>query len=227
MPAEIKILSAGAVKPGLTKVIEAFQKKTGQKINISFATAPAIVLRIGSAKSFDNVIAPPQVLDELANVGKLSRTEQIAIGRIGVGIMVRAGAPLPQIATVDDFKRCLLTAESLIYNQASTGIYLDALFDRLGGDLKAKSKRYADFAAVLEHVSKGSGREIGFGATTVIIENKTNGIQFAGPLPAEIQNYTTYAAVAVPRGTDESAQAFTRHLASPPARDIFAAAGIT
>lgn len=226
MPVTIKILSAGAVKPGLTKVIEAFQKKTGQKINISFATAPAIVERIGNGESFDIVIAPPQVLDELANSRKVSRTEHITVGSIGIGVLVRNGAPLPQIATVDDFKQSLLSAESLIYNQASTGIYLDALFDRLGGDLKAKSKRYADFAAVLEHVSKGSGREIGFGATTVIIENKTNGIQFAGPLPEEIQNYTTYVAVAMTGDSNKSAQEFACHLASAASRDLLAAAGL-
>ena len=226
--AKINVLSAGAVKPGLLKVVAAFRKEARCEVTVSFATAPAIPARSGSGESFDIVIAPPHVLDELTRAKQLPRAKRISIGRIGVGIMVRDGALLPKIATVDDFKGCLLNAESLVYNQASTGIYLAALFDRLriGAELNAKSTRYADFAAVLQHIRQGRGREIGFGATTVIIENKINGVQFAGPLPEEIQNYTAYAAVAITGNNNESVQGFARSLASPPARDLLATAGI-
>ena len=114
--------------------------------------------------------------------------------------MVREGATLPQIATVDEFKDALLGAESLVYNQASTGTYLETLFDRLGiaAQLAAKTTRYPDFAAVLDHVSNGKGREVGLGATTVIIENDGKGVKFAGPLPEEIQNYTAYESAVRP-----------------------------
>jgi len=225
--AEIKIVSAGAVKPGLSKVIAAFQKETGYEADVLFATAPVIAERIGSGESFDIVVAPPRVLDEL-NMGQLPRPERITIGRIGVGMMVRDGVPLPQIVTVEDFKRCLLSAESLVYNQASTGIYLAALFDRLGigAEVNAKSTRYADFAAVLDHINKGSGREIGFGATPVIIENKITGVQFAGSLSEEIQNYTTYAAVVAASDNTAPAQEFARYLASSAAKSLLSAAGI-
>lgn len=84
----------------------------------------------------------------------------------------------------------------MVYNQASTGIYLEKLFDRLGigEQVKAKTTRYPDAAAVLGHISKGKTNEIGLGATTVIFEAESKGLKFVGPLPAEIQNYTTYAA---------------------------------
>jgi molybdate transport system substrate-binding protein len=229
VPSEIKILSAGAVAPGLAKVVEAFRAETSGTVKISFATAPAILKRIDDGELVDVLIAPPSVLDELANTRKASAATRVSVGRIGVGVMVRGGAPLPKIATVEEFTQSLRSAESLVYNQASTGIYLDALFERLGigAELKAKSTRYPDFAAVRDHVANGQGREIGLGATTVIVENVGKGVKFAGPLPAEIQNYTAYAATIMMTGSaDVSAQEFLRCLTSPAAKSLLAAACI-
>jgi len=153
---EIRVLSAGAVEPGIVKVIDTFRRETGHDVKISFATAPAISKRAGAGETVDVVIAPPAVLDEWVKVGKAAQAERVTIGRIGVGVMVRAGAPLPKIATVDEFKQSLLSAESLVYNQASTGIYLEGLFERLGiaAQLKPKTTRYPDAAAVLRHVRR-------------------------------------------------------------------------
>lgn len=229
MEDELKILSAGAVKPGLSKVIDAFRRESDFAVRVSFATAPAILKKIGGGESVDFVVAPPKVLDALANTGKFPAADRIMVGRIGVGVMVRDGAPLPAISTVDEFKRALLSAESLVYNQASTGIYLQALFDRLGigAALQARSSRYPDFAAVLEHVRRGNGREIGLGATTVIIENRDQGVQFAGPLPEAIQNYTAYAATFTAESDlKQAAQQFMRYLSSQAARSLLSAAGI-
>lgn len=229
MEDELTILSAGAVKPGLTKVIDAFRHESNYEVRVSFATAPAILKKIGGGEPVDLVVAPPKVLDELANTGKFPGADRITVGRIGVGVMVRDGAPLPAISTVDEFKSALINAESLVYNQASTGIYLEALFDRLGigAALQARSSRYPDFAAVLEHVRRGNGREIGLGATTVIIENRDKGVQFAGPLPEAIQNYTAYAATFTEEGNlKQAAQQFMRYLSSQAARTLLATAGI-
>ncbi|MGH7844592.1 MAG: molybdate ABC transporter substrate-binding protein, partial [Candidatus Binatia bacterium] len=133
------------------------------------------------------------------------------------------------VATVDELKRSLLDAESVIYNQASTGIYLEKLFERLGitEELKSKTTRYPDATAVLNHIAKSTGNEIGLGAIAVIIENEELGLKLAGPLPAEIQNYTTYAAAVLPGGAEpEAARQFLRYLATPSAKAALAAAGI-
>jgi molybdate transport system substrate-binding protein len=229
MPTEIKILSAGAVKPGLTKVIDAFQRETVHEVKVKFATAPAILKQIGEGALVDIVIAPSAVLDELGKLNKVSHKDRVIVGRIGVGVMVRDGATPPRIATVDEFKEALGSADSVVYNQASTGTYLEALFDRLGiaAQLAAKSTRYPDFAAVLDHVARGKSGEVGLGATTVIIENAGKGVKFAGPLPAEIQNYTEYCATLMANGTAKTAalQLFS-YLASPTSKSLFAAAGI-
>jgi len=229
MPAKITILSAGAVKPGLAKVIDAFRSETDHEVTISFATAPAIRKQLGGGEAFDLVIAPPDLLDELASCGKAEIGDRVTVGRIGVGVMVRDGAPVPKIATVDEFKQSLLNAESIVYNQASTGIYLESLFDRLGisAQLKAKTTRYPDFAAVRDHVSNGKGSEIGLGATTVIIESANKGLKFVGPLPAEIQNYTTYAAtIMADSAAGNAALSLLRYLTSAKAKAMFTTAGI-
>ena len=225
----MKILSAGAVKPGLTKVIDAFRHDTGCAAEVSFATAPAILEKINASETVDIVVAPQNALDQLAKAGRIPAADRVTLGRIGVGVMVRAGASLPRITSVDEFRDSLLGAESIVYNQASTGIYLETLFDRLGigAEVRAKSTRYPDFAAVLEHVSKGTGHEIGLGATTVIIENSHKGVAFAGPLPAAIQNYTAYAAAIVSNGgAGEIARQFVSYLSSAQAKSLLSAAGI-
>lgn len=226
---EISVLSAGAVQPGMVKIIEAFQRTTAQNVKITFATAPMILARIGDANLPDVVIAPPSVLEEWSRAGKSILKDWVVVGRIGVGVVVRDGTPRPNIATVEEFKHSLLNAESVVYNQASTGIYLKKLFERLeiGKQLEKKTTNYPDAAAVLSHVSKGKGNEIGFGATTVIIENESKGLKFVGPLPPEIQNYTSYTATVVGLGSASGVGAqFVRYLTSPAAKKILTAAGI-
>jgi molybdate transport system substrate-binding protein len=225
----INLLSAGAVQPGLVKVVDAFRRQTGDDVKITFATAPAIRKRLNNGEMFDLMIAPVNLLDELSTQGNAKGADRNTVGRIGVGVTVRDGAPLPKIATVDEFKQSLLDAESIVYNQASTGSYLESLFERLGisAQLKAKTTRYADFAAVRDHISKGRGNEIGLGATTVIIESATKGLKFVGPLPAEIQNYTTYAAIVMADNpVRETAATLFRYLSSLNAKAIFTSAGI-
>jgi molybdate transport system substrate-binding protein len=225
----INLLSAGAVQPGLVKVVDAFRRQTGDDVKITFATAPAIRKRLNNGEMFDLMIAPVDLLDELSTQGNAKGADRNTVGRIGVGVTVRDGAPLPKIATVDEFKQSLLDAESIVYNQASTGSYLENLFERLGisAQLKAKTSRYADFAAVRDHIRKGRGNEIGLGATTVIIESASKGLKFVGPLPAEIQNYTTYAAIVMADSpVRETAATLFRHLSSLNAKAIFTLAGI-
>ena len=227
MPAPIHILSAGAVQPGLSKVIDMFRRDSGDEVIVNFATAPAIAKRIAAGEIFDIAIAPQQVIEALAAQEKFAPDHRAALGRIGVGVMIRTGAPLPNIATVEALKSALISADSLVCNQASTGLYLENLFDRLGITERVNSKthRYPDFAAVLDHVAKGHGGEIAFGATTVIIENASQGVSFVGPLPAAIQNYTTYAA-ALSANASAAARTWFHYLATPAARQIFTAAGI-
>jgi molybdate transport system substrate-binding protein len=175
------------------------------------------------------VIAPPAVIDELAKAGKIDAARRAAVGRVGVGVVVRDGASMPDLSSTDALRHALIDARSVVYNKASTGLYLEKLFERLGvgAEVKAKETRYADGASVIEHVIHGSGNEIGFGAITEIALYRGKGAQFAGPLPGDAQNYTSYAAApsAVP-ANGEGAAAFLKFIGSPAARAAFLARGV-
>jgi len=76
---------------------------------------------VGAGETPDVVVAPPSVLDEIAKSGKFDNTARVEVGRVGIGVAVRDGAPKPDISTIDAFKRAVLDADSLVYNRASTG----------------------------------------------------------------------------------------------------------
>ena len=193
MAAEIRVLSAGAVEPGLRAAAAAFKKQSGHDVNIAFNTAPEIRKRIGGGEAFDVVIAPPAALEEFAGAGKLT-VDRVALGRVGLGVAVRPGAAVPDISSSEALKRSVLQADSIVFNRASSGIYFENLLKKMEiyDKVQAKTTRYADGAAVMEHVLKGKGREIGFGPVTEILQHREKGLKLVGSLPPEVQNYTLY-----------------------------------
>jgi molybdate transport system substrate-binding protein len=227
--AEIKVLSAGAVEPGLARAAEAYEHATGNKVSIQFNTAPQLVKKLADGAVVDLLIAPPGVLDAQAKDGKIIADGRILLGRVGAGIVMRAGAPLPDIASVEALKRALIAADTVVYNTASSGLYIEKMLDRIGvgAELKAKTKRYANGEDVMMHIINGKGNEIGFGAITEIKLFEPKGAKLVGPLPADVQNYTTYgAAMLAAAPTKDAAKAFLAYLGSAEAKRIFTAAGI-
>ncbi len=223
------MLSAGAVEPGLVGLLDAFRRDTGQGMAVAFATAPAIRRRVTAGESADIVIAPPAVLEDLMKAGRVLPEDRAAVGRVGVGVAVRSGAAVPEVSTPEGLKQAVLRADGLVYNEASTGIYFHRLLERLGvaDQVKTKTTRYPDGAAVFEHLLRGRVNEVGVGAMTEIIVYTKKGLVLVGPLPAEVQNYTTYAAaVMAGAASPEAARGLVRFLTSPQAKAAFAAAGI-
>jgi molybdate transport system substrate-binding protein len=226
--ADITVLSAGAVEAGLRPASVAFEKRTGHAVKIAFAPAPQIRTRIAGGETWDVVIAPPAVLDEFAKAGKIEN-ERVTLGRVGMGVAVRAGAPTPDISNVEALKRSVLAAESLVFTRGSSGVYFEALLKKMGlyEQVEGKITRYEDGASVMGHVLKGKGKEVSFAQITEIRLYRDKGLRLVGPLPAEVQNYTSYAgAPMMARANAEVARAFVRHLGSPDGHAVFAAAGI-
>jgi molybdate transport system substrate-binding protein len=227
--ADVKVLSAGAVEPGLLRAAEQFEHASGNKIKVQFNTAPQLTKRMAEGEVADILIAPPALLDEQAKNGRISTQGRLMLGRVGAGVAVRAGAPNPDIATIEALKQAMFGANSIVYNTASSGLYLEKLFERIGiaEQIKAKTTRYPTGEAVMDHIIKGKGNELGFGAITEIKLFEPKGLRLVGPLPPDIQNYTTYGAALMSNAPSaDAAQAFLTYLATPEARQIFAAAGI-
>ena len=226
--AEITVLSGGAIEPGLHAAAAAFEKQTKHTVKITFNTTPQSVKRVNGGEKFDIIILPPGALKELAASGKVE-VGGVSVGRVGLGVLVRANAPVPDISSPDAIKRTVLEAESMTFNRASTGIYFENLQKKMGvwEQVEPKTTRYPDGASVMEHIIKGKGKEVGFAAITEILLYKDKGVRFVGPLPAEVQNYTSYVATPMTGGSSvELTREFAKFLGGPVGKPLFVAAGI-
>jgi len=194
--AEIKVLTAGAFKQVVLALQPGFEKQTGHKLIVDNGTVGQLLKRIDEGEAFDVIVVSPGAVDDLIKKGKVTASSRVNLARVGVGVMVKEGAPKPDVSTVDAFKKALLAAKSVAYidpaSGGSSGIYLAGLFEKLGiaNDLKPKAK-LINGGLVAEHIAKGEA-EIGIHQISEIVPVK--GVTLVGPLPAEIQNYTTYAA---------------------------------
>jgi molybdate transport system substrate-binding protein len=134
--AEVKILTAGAMKAVVLELVPQFEKETGHKAVVDNDTAGGLAKRIEGGEAFDAVVVTPGVIDDLGKKGKVVAATRANVARVGVGVVVKEGAALPDIGTVDAFKRALLAAKSVAYidpaSGGSSGIYLTGLFDKLG-----------------------------------------------------------------------------------------------
>ena len=229
LAAEVKVLSAGAVEPGLHAFAILAKRETGHDFRIQYNTAPQIAKRLAAGEAYDILVSPPAALAQAAKDGRVVEGSRVPVGRVGGGIIVRSAATAPDVTTVDALKQALLAADSVVYNTASTGLYLDKLFGEMGilEQVKPKTTRYPDGASVMEHVIKGKGNEIGFGAITEIRQYETKGLKLIGPLPAAVQNYTSYEAALMAGATAaEPAQAVLRLLATPAGKAAFVSGGV-
>jgi molybdate transport system substrate-binding protein len=226
--AEITVLAAGAVEPGLRPASATFEKQTTHTVTIAFAPAPQIRMRIIAGETWDVVIAPPAVLDELAKAGKIENV-RATLGRVGMGVAVRAGTPIPDISNVEAFTRSVLAAESLVFTRGSSGVYFETLLKKMGlyEQVAGRISRHEDGDAAMGHMLKSTGKAMSVGQLTEIRLYVNKGLRLVGPLPADVQNYTSYAAASTTaRANAEVARAFVKHLDSPGAQAMFAAAGI-
>ncbi len=225
---ELKVLSAGAIEPGLKAAAAAYQREAGVAIRIEFATAPQLRKRVGGGEAADVLIAPPAVIEEFARDERVAQV-RASVGRVGLGVAVRPDAPVPDISTAAALQRSVVEADSLTFNTASTGLYFEGLLKKMGiyESVQAKTTRYPDGASVMQHLLKGKGREVGFGPITEILQFRDKGLRLVGPLPAEVQNYTSYTASPHAASVNaDAAAAFVRFLASPAGKAYFTAAGI-
>lgn len=226
--AEITVMSGGAIEPGIKAAAAAFEKQSGHKVAITFQTTPQMRKRVAAGDTFDVIIAPPAAVKDFAAAGKID-AGGVDVGRVGSGVAIRPGAPVPAIATVDDIRKTVLEAESIVFNTATTGLYFENLLKKWGiyEQVQGKAVRYTTGAEVMKHALKGKGREVAFGPITEILLEKQHGLILVGPFPPEIQNYTSYIASPMSAGTQKAvAQEFVKFLGGPVGKPLFVAAGI-
>jgi molybdate transport system substrate-binding protein len=226
--ADIKVLTAGAFKQVVLAMVPEFEKQTGHKVTIDNDTVGALVKRIDGGEAFDVAILSPAAIDNLIKAGKVA-PGAAALARVGIGVVVKDGAPRPDIGTVAAFKQALIAARSVAYIDpaagGSSGIYVAGLLERLGiADVVKPKAKLIKGGAVAEHVVNGEA-EIGVHQISEILPVK--GATLVGPLPQEIQNYTVYAAGAGAAARDgDAAKALIRFLSGPAAAPVLKAKGM-
>jgi molybdate transport system substrate-binding protein len=195
--ADIKVISGGAFKQVLNALAAQYQKESGNTLDITYQTVGQHLKLIESGgETFDVAVLTPEAIDGLIKKGKVVPGSRADLAKTGVGVVVRQGTPLPDIGTVDAFKRTLIAAKSVAYIDpaagGSSGIYVAKLLERLGiaKEVNAKAKLIQG-GEVASHVVDGEA-EIGIHQISEILAVKD--AVLVGPLPAEIQNYTVYSA---------------------------------
>src|SRR5271154_4901918 len=227
---EIKVVSGGAFKQVLGALAALYEKESGDTLTISYQTVGQHLVLIRSGKeTFDVAVLTPEAIDSLAKEGKVVPGTRADLARTGVGVVVKKGAPLPDIGTVEAFKQTLMVAKSVAFIDpkagGSSGIYVERLLDRLGIAAQINAKAVlVEGGAVADHVADGEA-EIGIHQISEILP--VAGATLVGPLPAEIQNFTVYAAGVGAAAKDAAAaKDFVQFLTGPHALPIIKAKGM-
>jgi molybdate transport system substrate-binding protein len=194
--AELKVLTAGAFTQVVVAMSPEYEKRSGNKLIVDRDTAGGLKKRIEGGEAFDVAIITPAVIDELVASGKIAAGTSAKVANVGVGVVVKEGAPRPDISTVEAFKNTLLAAKSVAYldpaSGGSSGIYIDKLLERLGIADQIRPKAKLKKGGHVADLIVSGEAELGLHQISEIIPVK--GAALVGPLPKEIQNTTTYAA---------------------------------
>lgn len=228
--ATIKIMSAGAVQAMITAIGAEFERAGGHKLDLHFGTAGSLRARVAGGEAADLVVLPPATIAAFVKEGRLVPDSVTDLGRTVTGVVIKEGAPAPDIATPEAFKRALLAARSVSYTDpkagGSSGTFFAGLLERLGvADAVAKKAVLGKRGYEVAQMVADGRAEIG---TTFISEILTvKGARALGPLPGDLHNVNTYTA-AIPVGSREkdAARALLHALTAPATRERWIEAGL-
>jgi len=229
--AEVNVMISGGLTAAYNKLIPQFERATENKVVTASGpsmgtTQNAIPVRLGRGEPADVLIMVGYALGELIKQNKVIADSRVDLARSPIGMVVRAGAPRPDISTVESLKRVLLEAKSVVYSDSASGVYVGAeMFQRLGiaDQMKAKSRMIpADPVAVV--VARGDA-ELGFQQISELIP--VPGVDLVGPLPPEVQQITIYSAgIAIGAKEPDAGRALIKFLASAVAAPVITKSGL-
>ena len=226
--AEIKVISAGAVRSIVSELAPAFEKESGHKVTLSFGTVGVVRQKL-AAEPADLVIMSDSAIDEAIRQGSVAAGSRADIARTGMGVAVREGAPKPDISTSEALKQALLAARSIVYvdpaQGGTSGIHFAGVLQRMGiADAVKPKTTLVPGGYPAELVAKGEVELVAHQISEIL---PVKGVTLVGPLPKDVQKITTYSAgLPTKAETVEAARAFIAFLTSPAAKPKFAAAGL-
>lgn len=223
---ELNVLSALATREAYLELIPRFEQVNGCKVTLTWAGTVDIIKRLGAGECFDLVIGSRNAIEEIVKLGKIAPGGLLDVAGSGIGVAVRRGAPRPDISSAESLKRAVLAAGTVGYSTGPSGVYLAGLFDRMGiaGDIKEKLRSVPSGGTISAIVASGEA-EIGFQQISELVH--AQGIDFLGPLPAEVQ-YVTVITAGIPINAREpaAALALAQFLAGPGSKDSIVRSGL-
>ena len=227
--AEIHVVSSGGFAAAYKAIVPEWEKATGNTQvtdwGPSMGTTPgAVPQRLARGERIDVIIMVGSALDKLVEEGKVGSAA--ALARSGIGVAVKAGAPVPDISTADDLKQALLAAKSIAYSDSASGVYIEReMFKRLGIEDEVRGKaRMIPAEPVGEVVARGEA-EIGFQQISEL--KPVKGIILLGPVPEPLQVNTIFSAGVLEASQEkEAARSLVQFLASPAAATAIVNSGM-
>jgi molybdate transport system substrate-binding protein len=228
--ADIQVFSSGAPSEVARGLAPAFRQASGHGVVVAVGTVTEVQQKLRAGEHADAVILPAPVVEALTSAGTLRPGSRVDLARVGIGVAVRKGAPLPDISSVDAIRKMLLQAKSIAYPDPQgggfTGAHLARMMERLGIADAVKPKTRLGFAIAggMDAVAKG---EVEVGLFNISEILPVEGATLVGPLPPELQSYITFAgAVHAKSAAPDVAQAFLQSLRDPKWRETWAKGGL-
>jgi molybdate transport system substrate-binding protein len=224
--AELRVLSLGSVQIAAKALAADFTKATGDQVLLTIVAPNEISERLAGA-TYDMVICSVPAMEALDKAGALQAGSRSPLSRVGIGVMVREGAPLPDVSTPEAFKQTLLAARSIVHGDPAipnqSGVVTMRILAKAGVLEAIKGKaRSANLADGFAMVAKG---EVELGLFNLV--ELPGGVRLAGPVPAPLQDYTSYETAVLAKGAaPQAAQAFIKLMISAPARKIWEASSL-
>jgi molybdate transport system substrate-binding protein len=224
--AEIKVLSTQATEEAYRELVPQFEKAAGHKVTTVFTGTLDANKRLAAGEVYDLLIMSGPSIDEHIKSGKVAAGSRVDLAKSGVGVGVKVGAPKPDVSSTEAVKKTLLAAKSIGYSTGPSGNYVIGLFQRLGiaDEIKSKLKQTPTGVFVGSIIASGEA-EIGFQQVSEL--SHFAGVDYVGPLPADIQQYTMFSSGLI-AGTKEAeaAKALVKFITSPGAAVAFKKRGM-
>jgi molybdate transport system substrate-binding protein len=222
--AEIKVIGSPGVREISTRLVPEFEKATGHKVSIVWDGVNNVARRVSAGETADLVFLPAAEIDQLIKEGKLVADSRVDLAKSGIGVAIRAGAPKIDASSSDGIRKALLAGKTIAYSGGPSGVHMAALIQKWGIADKIKIAPVPTGMPVGEVVARGDA-EIGFQQVSELLPVK--GIDYLGPLPADIQEVTVFsAALHKAAGPTDAARALLKFLTAPAAVPVIKKAGM-
>ena len=224
--ADIKVLSTQATEEAYRELVPQFEKASGHKVATIFTGTLGAMKRLADGETYDLLIMSSPSIDELIKTGKIVPGSRVDFAKSGVGVAVRKGAPKPDISSTEALKKTLLAAKSIGYSTGPSGNYIVSLFQKMGvGDqVKPKLKQTPTGVFVGSIIASGEV-EIGFQQVSELMHFA--GIDYLGPLPADVQFITVFSGgIQAGAKQADAAKALVKFITAPAAAAVIKKHGL-